>query len=139
MTINPRLDSLRRKVLKAVGMAGIDLPVVNDRGQRQIVVALEEESFSLLMQRLRNAGGYANVFVETSKGLVSVSVIKQECSLASGSCEHIDMPISSSSDVGMFLNYLEQHPEGVAVTMKQDDPVHQGVATDVREVDSILI
>lgn len=137
MTIDPRLDTFRRSVLKAVGMSGIDLPVVNDQGQRQIVVALEDEPFNLLTERLKAAGGYANVFILTPKGTVNVTVIKQECSLMPRSCEHISMPIGTDSSVGMFLEYLEHHPEGVAVTMKRDDPVHQGVATNVREFTNI--
>ncbi|MBF6350345.1 hypothetical protein IU448_15160 [Nocardia flavorosea] len=73
-----QLDEFRREVnlALAVGAFGdLELPATSDDGGHPVVVALEDESLSVVLDRLGAVGGRATLFVRGphDMGIVSVA------------------------------------------------------------------
>ena len=61
-----RLDWFRRQINRALAlgtMGDFDLPVSTEDGSCPVVVALEDEPISVVLDRLTAVGGHANLFV----------------------------------------------------------------------------
>lgn len=132
-----RLDAFRAEVcwnLACGPMADSDLPVTSDDGEFIVVAALEDEPLSTLLGRLRAVGGYANVFVKRAACVTQVSVIADLCAITTPD-EHLTVPGSpgASSTVGMFLDYLDLHPNGLRLSVV--NPAKPAVAKDARPVE----
>ena len=81
-----------------------------------MVVAFEDERSSVLLGRLRAVGGYATLFVKGVKHVRMVSVIGESCAIPTPSDELVGAESTGpDATVGMFLDYLDHHPNGVAV------------------------
>jgi hypothetical protein len=133
-----RLDAFRRNVswnLACGALADVDLPVIGDDGGSPVVVALDEEPISLLLGRLRAVGGYANLFVLRADNSVStVQVVDERCAIGVPD-DDIVCPPSATSTVGMFLDYLEHHPNGVVLSVVSRDRERPALARDARVVE----
>jgi hypothetical protein len=131
-----RLDAFRRDVnwhLACGELADFDLPVTDDDGGFPVIVALEDERLSVVLGRLRAVGGFANLFVEGDRRVRMVSVIRTECAI--GTPDDVfdtDTP-SATATVGMFLDYVERNPNGVAISTAVAG--HPACARDARTVE----
>lgn len=109
--------------------SSVPLPVTDDEGNRPVVVALSDELLATLIDRLRDAGGFANVFIQTPTGLIeAMSVVRSECAIGTPDDDLSapgDLPHAQST-VGMFLAYVRTRRNGVAFS---------SVAPDVRATD----
>jgi hypothetical protein len=121
-----QLDAFRREVdfnLACGALAGAELPVTSDDGGFPVVVALDDERFSVLLGRLRAVGGFANLFVKGEDRVRTASVIGESCAIPSPDDKLVG-PEAPGADatVGMFLDYLEHHPNGVTVSAAVGHP-----------------
>lgn len=119
--LGAELDVFRHEInleLAIGDLAKSTLPVVNDEGDAPVVVALAEERLSVLLARVRNAGGYANVFIRLPDGHSRVAIIDVAGAIDPGAAEDFasaaDRP-SGNASVGMFLVYLSTRPNGVRI------------------------
>lgn len=121
------LDEFRREInleLALGDIANADLPVVNDEGDAPVVVALAEERLSVLLARVRNAGGYANVFVRLEKGHSRIAFIDVAGALDPDAAEDFasaEGRPSGRANVGLFLEYLKTRPQGVRIPARLSD------------------
>lgn len=131
-----RLDAFRREVdwnLACGALAGVELPVTSDDGGSPVVVALEDERFSVVLGRLRAVGGFANLFVKGDERVRTASVIDESCAIPTpGDTMVGDDAPGADATVGMFLDYLEHHPNGVAVSAAVG---HPACARDAKTVE----
>lgn len=131
-----RLDRFRREVdwnLAVGALADVDLPVTDDEGASPVVVAFDDERYSVLLGRVRAVGGYANVFAKGQGGVRAVAFIRNECALGSSDEQMIGAEApDANATVGMFLDYVELHPNGVAVSAAVGQPA---CARDARDVE----
>ncbi|GAB90141.1 hypothetical protein [Gordonia rhizosphera] len=77
-----RLDEFRNQVnwhLACGSVADIAFPVTSHDGGHAVVVALEDETMSSVLGRLRAVGGAANLFVQGEGRVRIVSVIDESC------------------------------------------------------------
>jgi hypothetical protein len=131
-----RLDTFRREVdwnLACGALAGVELPVTSDEGGFPVVVALEDERFSVLLGRLRAVGGFANLFVKGDGRVRTASVIGESCAIPTPDDKLVgtDSP-GADATVGMFLDYLERQPNGVTVSAAVG---HPACARDAKTVE----
>lgn len=114
-------------------LAGVELPVTSDDGGFPVVVAMEDERFSVGLGRLRAVGGFANLFVKGADRVRMVSVIGESCAIPTPDDKMIgaDTP-GAAATMGMFLDYLEHQPNGVAVSAAVGHPAY---ARDARTVE----
>lgn len=126
------LDRLRLEVNLNLAYGAVsDLPLVtNDDGDSPVVVALDSEPLSTMLGRIRAVGGCGIVFSRGASGSVRMlSVIQGECALHSPADS---VTPGAGATVGMFLDYVELHPDGVAIPAAFD---HPAMARDAREVE----
>lgn len=101
-------------------LADIDLPVVDDAGECNVVVALADEKLEALNRRITNAGGYANVFVRNGDEVIMLSAVSDSCALSSDAT--VDMTgerrPSMNSSIGIFIEFVKRQHDGVRL------PVH---------------
>lgn len=116
--MNEQLEIFRNEVeynLTFGPLADEDLPVVNDRGESVVIVALVEERLSDLFRRVDATGGYANVFVRDAESVHLVTVLPSLSSLVADDADDMtgsERP-SLSSTVGVFVDYLRTCESGV--------------------------
>ncbi|ORA19381.1 hypothetical protein [Mycobacterium angelicum] len=113
----------------------MELPVTSDDGGFPVVVALEDERYSVLLGRLRAVGGFANLFVKGVDGRVrTASVIGERCAIPKPDDKMLGPDDSPGADatVGMFFDYLELHPNGVTVSAAVG---HAACARDAKTVE----
>jgi hypothetical protein len=121
------LDDFRREInleLAIGDIANADLSVVNDEGDAPVVVALAEERLSVLLARVRAAGGYANVFVRLAKGHSTIAFIDVAGALDPAAAEDFasaEGRPSGRANVGLFLEYLATRPQGVRIPARLTD------------------
>jgi hypothetical protein len=135
-----QLDDLRRWVtwnLACGALVDVELPVVGDDGGCPVVVALEEESLSTLLGRLRAVGGFANLFVGSDIRVRMLTVIDANCAILE---PDDDMTPSAerpgaTATVGMFVDYVERRPNGVVLSIVSGDAKRPALARDARTVD----
>ena len=124
------VDAFRSEVnlnLAYGALADFMLPVTSDDGGLPVVVALESERMSTLLGRIRAVGGYANLFV---RGEVADRVRIRLVSVVSDACaipDSDDVMAGSETpgpgaNVGMFVDYLETQPNGVALSAAVGHP-----------------
>jgi hypothetical protein len=137
-----QLDQFRQEVnwnLACGPIADADLPVVGVDGDRPVVVALETELLSTLLGRLRAVGGFANLFVRSAKPkrVRMAAVIDQRSAIIEPD-EDMTPPADrpgATATVGMFLDYVEQRPRGVALALISGDANRPALARDAHTVD----
>ena len=122
------LDAFRREVnlnLAYGALSDVALPVTSDDGSVPVVVAIEAERLSTLLGRIRAVGCYANVFVRGENAgqprVRQLSVVGDACAIS----EPDDVMVGSDAPgqgatVGMFVDYLETRPGGVALSSVGD-------------------
>jgi hypothetical protein len=98
-------------------------------GGHPVVVALADEFLSTLLGRLRAVGGFATLFVEDGSAIRVVSVIDARSAIREPQ-EKVSVPLDTSATVGMFLDYVEMHPDGVALSV-----LGSALAKDARRVE----
>ncbi|WP_143119608.1 hypothetical protein [Mycobacterium avium] len=133
-----RLDRFRQEVdwnLAVGALADVDLPVTDDDGASPVVVAFDDERYAVLLGRVRAVGGYANVFVKGPRGVRAIAVIRNECAVGDAGEQMLgaESP-DANATVGMFLDYVELQPNGVAVSAAVGQPA---CARDARPVDFV--
>ncbi|MGC5249553.1 hypothetical protein ACPXB3_21820 [Gordonia sp. DT219] len=122
MTIHQnRLDRFRREVslnLAVGAVADVDL-VTNDQGDCPVIVSLDYEDLSTILGRVRAVGGYGTLFSAGPAGVRMVSIIR-----GSGAFKIPEEQASPGADatVGMFLDYVSLHPDGVAIPAAFEHP-----------------
>ncbi|MCA4754840.1 MULTISPECIES: hypothetical protein [Mycolicibacterium] len=132
----PELDEFRREVnmdLACGSLADQELPVTSDDGGHPVVVALESEQLSILLGRIRAVGGFANLFVRGPRRVRLVSVIGDACAIPTPDdvMTGADAP-GPGATVGMFIDYVERNPSGVAISAAVG---HPSCARDARPVE----
>lgn len=115
--MNEQLNQFRKHVIKTVAVSGIDLPVVNNKGERPIVVALGKETVGTLVRRLKNAGGYASVFVDHDDQVVMLQAIDSMGALHQEEPVGVTVFDDNQASVEMFLEFLGRHPNGVKLNV----------------------
>lgn len=120
-----RLEQFRREVnynLMFGTLADFDLPVHDDQGQANVVVALAEEQLMSLFRRIDDADGYATIFVKDKDEVVMLTALNDTCSLVAEEAEDLTGEARPSllSTVGIFVDYLRQQENGVRL------PAHRG-------------
>ncbi len=116
-----RLDEFRNEVnwhLACGSAADIALPVTSHEGGCPVVAALEDESMSSVLGRLRAVGGAANLFVQGEDRVRVISVIDESCAIAAPDDDVPGVGEGPAPDasVGMFVDYLARRPHGVAIS-----------------------
>ncbi|MCV7050311.1 hypothetical protein H7H82_06800 [Mycobacterium heidelbergense] len=132
-----QLEQFRREVdlnLERGALVDFELPVTGDDGGFPIVVVFADEPVSTLTAHIQAAGGYANVFVKDSRGVVHfVSVIEEACAIGDPGDRMVgDEAPGATSTVGMLLAYVERHPNGVTISAALG---HPACARDARKVE----
>lgn len=129
-----QLEQFRRKVEVNLERGAIDLPITGDDGSCPIVVAFADEPVSALTERILAIGGYANVFVkDNSRGVRFVSVIEEACAIPDPDERMVgDEAPGATSTIGMLLDYVERHPNGVTISAALG---HPACARDARRVE----
>ncbi|WP_139327413.1 hypothetical protein [Microbacterium sp. RURRCA19A] len=101
-----------------------DLPVVDNDGKHPVVAALVGEDLPVLLRRVRNVGGYANVFVSDGATVRMLAFIDASCAIGASDAEDLatdgSRP-SADATVGMFLEYLALKPNGVRLPAQLED------------------
>lgn len=121
------LDEFRRSInlnLAIGALAGEELPVVDNTGRHPVVAALGEERLAVLLRRVENVGGYANVFVLTDDAVRMVPFIDASCAIDASAAEDLSADDSRpgiDATVGMFVDYLELKPNGIRLPSRIDD------------------
>lgn len=120
-----QLEQFRHEVdynLMFGSLADSDLPVVDDQGQSNVVVALADEQLVSLFRRIEDADGYANIFVKLDGEVVMLTSLNDTCSLTVDDAEDMtgDERPSLRSSVGIFIDYLRHQENGVRL------PAHRG-------------
>lgn len=122
-----QLDEFRRHInleLAIGDIATAELPVVNDDGDAPVVVALADERLGVLLARVRNAGGYANVFVRLEEGYSLIAFIDVDGAIDPSAAEDFASAAnrpSGNASVGMFLDYLRTRPHGLRIPARPSD------------------
>lgn len=134
--MDPQLDAFRREVnmnLAYGALAELELPVTGDDGGCPVVVAMENERLSTLLGRIRAVGGFANLFVRGPQQVRMVSVIDDSCAILDPDdvLTGEDAP-GPTATVGIFIDYIERHPNGVAISAAVG---HPACARDARPVE----
>ncbi|MEB3048412.1 hypothetical protein KV112_01460 [Mycolicibacter sp. MYC123] len=116
-----QLDDFRREVnwnLAMGPLADVDLPVTSDEGGCPVVVALAGERLAVVFGRVRAAGGFVNLFVrEDDGGVRMASIIGDNCAVSEpgDAMTGPDVPAATAT-IGMFLDYVALHPQGIVVS-----------------------
>ena len=104
--------------------ADYELPIAADDGTTPIVVALSDELFTTLIDRIRAGGWHANVFVSAADNRVGyMAVTREECAIAPASDDMTapqDRP-GDTATVGMFLDYVRTQEHGVVISAAAPD------------------
>lgn len=121
-----QLDHFRKQVtdsLRRGALTHFKLPVTADDGSTPIVVAFAQETVATLTGRVLATGGYANVFVKDGSGVRFAAFVDNTCAIADSDTTMIgDEAPSPTSTVGMLLDYVEQHPNGVTISAELGHP-----------------
>lgn len=117
-----RLDEFRREInlnLAVGALSDTTLEVVDVNGESPVVVALDEERLEVVLRRIQDAGGYANLFVKGEGHVRRASFIDTRSALGADAAEDLTgaMEPSGRSTIGMFLDFAELHPGGVKLPM----------------------
>ncbi|QPK81230.1 hypothetical protein G7Y41_09405 [Schaalia sp. ZJ405] len=131
MTVDDRRKEFTKTILKSLAEHPRNFPVVNDLGRQFVVTALGEEPMKVLFDRVKAAGGYANVFVLTRGKTVLLPFTRQEGAFSRGGETELSMPYDADSTVDMFLDYLDQHPEGTLLMLA--GPQHRPTIAKLKE------
>lgn len=126
-----KLDSFRREVnlnLAFGPVSEIEL-ATNEAGECPVIVALDSEPLSAVLGRVRAVGGAGTIFSQGTDGVRMVSMIESGCSLVEPGDQ---LAPGGESNFGMFIDYVELHPDGVAIPAAFDRPAK---ARDARAVD----
>lgn len=121
------LDKFRNwiNVNLAIGaLADENLPVVNNDGRHPVVTALGGERLAVLLRRVENVGGFANVFVDSGETVRMIAFIDSSCAIDSANAEDLAADGSrpgADATVGMFLDYLALKPNGVRLPARLED------------------
>ena len=97
----------------SVGMFEESITVRDPDGNYPIVAALSNEKLSYLTARINACGGYANAFV-LYDDVVRVIHSTRYSHVPDGSEDFTDLR-SGESTIGMFIDYLDHHPDGVCI------------------------
>lgn len=120
------LDAFRNSInfhLALGDLAEEELPVVDANGRHPVVAALEGERLAVVLRRIENVGGYANVFVRKDDAVALLAFIDSSCAIDSASAEDLSSDGSRpgpDATVGMFLDYLALKPNGVRLPARLD-------------------
>ncbi|MCI6584064.1 MAG: hypothetical protein MSC45_03200 [Mobiluncus sp.] len=114
--MNEELNDARRQVHALIGLNALPLPVVNNDGDAVVVVALADESVPVLIDRIRQSGGYANVFVKMSDYLVQFGMIESSCALDEDP-NPIRVYQDNTATVGAFVDFLSQSDSPVGIEL----------------------
>lgn len=135
------LDQFRMEVNRALAIgefADTELSVVDENGNRPVVVALGEERLSVLLRRVENVGGYANVFVQYGDVVRRLAVMDVLGALdvreADDMTSKAEQP-SANSTVGAFVSYLAQRKSGILLPARLATPAH--TALPARQVEVV--
>lgn len=130
------LDQFRHDVdlnLTHGSLADFDLPVTDNDGNAPLIVALADEPVSKLTDRIRAAGGKANIFVKDGSFVHFVSVIDAQCAISEADETMVgDEAPSPNATIGMLLAYVERKPNGVTISATLGQPAY---ARDARQVE----
>lgn len=111
------LSELRAFILSAGYLIDDNYAITGQDGDHPIVVAFEEEPLSALFSRVRQTGGFANVFVAGSGRIRAVSFMRAESALYEQAARTSSPPrIFPSTTVGDFLKELANRDCGVLVS-----------------------
>lgn len=121
------LDKFRNSIninLAVGALADEDLPVVDNDGRHPVVAALEGERLAVLLRRIENVGGYANVFVSNHDSVTMLAFIDSSCAIDAAGAEDLasdgERP-GADATVGMFLQYLALKPNGVRLPARIEE------------------
>ncbi|MGN7969328.1 hypothetical protein [Microbacterium sp. 22296] len=119
MYTESELDKFRRSIntnLAIGSLADTELPVVDNNGRHPVVAALGGERLAVLLRRIENVGGYANVFVDAGDSVCMLAFVDSSGALDVESAEDLasdGQRPGSDATVGMFIEYLSLKPNGV--------------------------
>jgi len=119
------LDRFRSQVHRNLALGSLadgHLEVTDDDGRSPVIVALDEERLAVLLKRVENAGGYANVFVKTASGVVYLAVVNSAGAIDPDAAEDLGESTAELPDphttVGMFVEFLRLKPNGVRLPVR---------------------
>lgn len=114
--MSDELSTARRQVHALIGLNGVSLPVVNKDGVKIVVVALGEEPLPVLIDRVRQAGGYANVFVKTQDFIIQFGVVEVE-SVSRENIEPLRIYQDNSATIDTFIHFLTRADSPVGIEL----------------------
>lgn len=127
--MNGELAEFRRTVNRMLATGTVELPVIDANGSHLVVFALADDPLFTLLAQLRNAGGYANVFVKCGDGIRRISVVDSLSAIPVPDDDMAAEPPGALASVGMFLDYLALHPNGVVLPVV--NPASPAVAREL--------
>ncbi|WP_119697057.1 hypothetical protein [Microbacterium halotolerans] len=130
------LDEFRAQVIFNIAVHDIPIDVTDTQGEMPVVVALDDERASVLMQRVQAVGGSATVFTRGESHVRMFVVIDERCALGSDGADDMtgtERP-SPNATVGMLLDYLGQRPEGIRIPSKLEPETRRASLSQPRDV-----
>lgn len=100
-----------------VGTGRAPLLTVNDVGERFFVTALGEEPASALFTRVSRSGGYATAYILMEDSVATVAFDREPADAHHAPLHLSELPPHTTDSAAEFVNFLEQHPEGVSANI----------------------
>lgn len=112
--MSTRLEQFETEVFYNV-MLGIASPKITDAsGSTPIVACLDDEPLSALFDRIRRVNGYATIYSLRYDGTVRVlACLPSTDSLHLDATDMTGEPPCDTSEVGLFIDYVESQHDGV--------------------------
>lgn len=132
------IEEFRVEVLMNLATGDFPLDIVDERGEMPVVVALDEEPLEVLMRRVANTGGYANVFAKGEHAIRQASVLRRESALYEADAD--DMTVEAPAGhvtVGAFLDYVRTQEHGVNIPAILPAQAIPATVRDAREVEFV--
>lgn len=113
-------EMIQDHISAMIGLQDIPLPITNNEGDRWVIVALASEPLTALISRVRNVGGYANVFVPMGDRVVQFGMIDSHCALSEDE-EPVKVYRDNKSSVGQFVETLSNSENALGLEIYDED------------------
>ncbi len=118
LSLAERRSALAARVFHDLAVHRRELPVVLADGSHPIVVALDDELLSVVVARIKDSGGSANLFVELAPDQVVLLSVSDSAAGVERAEVFSSEPMHRDVTIGMLATYVSTAPEGVQVTVK---------------------
>lgn len=133
--LSTTIDQFRVEVMMNLATGNFPLDIVDVNGQSPVVAVLDREPLAVLIRRVANTGGYANVFAK-GVNVRQVSVLRSESALFEAHADDMTGEAPSGAvTVGAFLDYVSTQKNGVRIPAILPTPSVSATVRDAREIE----